>query len=78
MEVTGNYVVVIPYREPTRELRRGNAPLEPYHATYEVQAASPEEAVDRAIEEFEAAERASNAGWAREIQREQIRVEPAS
>ena len=70
-----SYIVIIPYREPTYELRRGGPPATPYRATYEVQAADPDEAVDRAIEEFEAKARASGVGWVRQILRDGIRVE---
>jgi hypothetical protein len=78
MSQSGSYVVIIPYREPTYELRRGGPPPEPYRAEYQVDAANPSEAIERAIEEFEATARASSVSWVREIQREGIRVEPSA
>ena len=72
---TDAYVVIIPFREPTYELRRGGPPAEPYSASYEVRAASSREAIDLAIQRFEQKARDSGVTWVREIQREGIEVE---
>ncbi len=71
----GSYVVVIPYREPTYELRRGEARKAPYQARYQVEAASPEEAIECAVRRFKQTARESSVAWVREIERDGIRVE---
>ena len=78
MDQPDSYVVTIPYREPSYELRHGGPPKKPYSATYEVQAASPEEAIDVAVQRFEQKALDSGASGQREIQREGIRVERQS
>ena len=75
MAESGSYRVLIPYREPTYELRRGGPPAEPYLAELEVRAATPQEAIELAIEGFRQRARSSSVGWVREIEREGIRVE---
>jgi len=70
--------VIIPYREPTYELRRGSPPREPYKARYEVEASTPEDAVELAIRQFKQTARDSSVSWVREIEHGAIRVEPGS
>jgi hypothetical protein len=72
------YAVIIPYREPTYELRRG-APLKsPYTARYEVEASTRAEAIELAIDRFKQTARDSSVGWVKEIEHAAIRVEPGS
>ena len=76
MDQPKSYAVIIPYREPTYELRRGSPPAVPYTARYEVEAATEAEAVKLAVRQFEQVARDSGAGWVREIEHGAIRVEP--
>ena len=78
MDQPDSYVVTIPYREPSYELRHGGPPKNPYRATYTVQAANPDEAIDMAVRRFEQKALDSGAPGQREIQREGIRVERQS
>ena len=60
-----SYAVIIPYREPTFELRLASPPNAPYTARYEVEASTKEEAVELAIRRFEQRARDSSVGWVR-------------
>ena len=72
-----SYIVVIPYREPTYELRRGGPPEKPYLGRFEIEATSEEEAIDKAIQRFEQTRRESSVGWVREFRLGDIRVRSA-
>jgi hypothetical protein len=69
------FKVLIPYREPTYAMRSGGPRREPYLTILEVEAASEEEAIERAIVEFRERARQSSVSWVRKIQRDDIRVE---
>ena len=76
MDERRSYSVIIPYREPTFELRRGAPRETPFTARYEVEASTEDEAVELAIHEFQQTARDSSVGWIREIERAGIRVAP--
>jgi len=71
------YRVRIPYREPTHAARRGLSDPErhePFTASVDVVASSPEEAVEKALDAFEVGASESGVGWIREPVEEQIEV----
>ena len=70
------YRVLIPYREPTYEMRRpeGVRP-QPFTSEFEVSAACDEDAVDEAVRRFKARELQSSVAWVREIDHPGIRVQ---
>ena len=69
-----SYVVSIPHREPTYDLRRGESRKEPFLTSFEVVAESQDEAVQSAIELFEQLAHDSQARWARVIDHQGITV----
>jgi hypothetical protein len=69
------FTVVIPYREPTYELYRGGPPDVPFYSTFEVNAASTEEAIRVAVSFFKDRAEHSGVRWIREIDWEEITVE---
>jgi hypothetical protein len=76
MDQPESYVVIIPYREPTFELRVGSPREAPFTARYEVEASTEEEAVQVAIRQFKQTAKDSSVGWVREIDHGNIHVAP--
>lgn len=74
MDERKSYAVIIPYREPGFELRRGAPRKDPFTARYEVEATTEEEAVELAIHEFRETARNSGVAWQREIQHADIHI----
>lgn len=61
-----HFVVELRYREPSYEARHG-ARAEPYRFRYRIEAASPEAAVGRALQEFREISAISSVGWVRDV-----------
>lgn len=78
MDEQFTYVVVIPYREPGYELRRGGPPPSPFSARYTVRAPSPQSAVRLAVQQFERTAADSAVSWVRVIDHAGIEVTTAS
>lgn len=75
MDEERTFEVVIPYREPTFEVRRGlGRRPEPFVASYTVRAADAATARQLGLERFEQDARASGVGWIRDPLVEAIRV----
>jgi len=75
-EITHKYRVMIPYREPTYEVRRGRPRKKPYLAWYMVTAKNKAEAIDNALMLFEKDASNSNVHWVRVPIRKRIKAEP--
>lgn len=75
MAHTHTYVVLIPYREPTFALRRGDVPADLYVTRYTVRAVDHDDAVSKALAEFSHNSAHSGVAWVREIAPDGIRVE---
>lgn len=74
-EAPRQFRVVIPYREPTFEVRRGaGGPVGPFVAAYTVVAADAEAARRLGLERFEADARDSGVAWPRDPLHEAIEV----
>lgn len=76
--MTRRFRVVIPYDEPTYQVRRPEAAGgTPYRAEYVVTAADERAALAEALLQFHANARASGVGWVREPRHEAIEVHAA-
>lgn len=58
--------VTVAYREPTYEAKTGRKP-EPYHWTFEIDAADEPSAGDEALRRFRQMEQMSGVSWVRQI-----------
>lgn len=73
--MTRRFRVVIPYDEPTYQVRRpGPAGGAPYRAEYVVTAADERAAMAEALLQFHADASSSGVGWVREPRHEAIEV----
>ena len=72
------YQVIIPYREPTYEIRQASPRKKPYISEVTVSAVNPKEAEESAIREFRQRAMNSSVFWVREIDRSGIRVIPTA
>jgi len=71
-----SYEVLIPYGEPTYEIRRPEGPRKrPYLSAFTVGATSEEEAIPEAVKRFKERARNSAVSWVREIDHAGIRVQ---
>lgn len=68
------YVVIVVYREPTYEARRGYGPT-PYRGSFRVEAVSPADAEVEARRRFAAWAQRSSVSWVREVERVEVREE---
>jgi len=70
------YKVLIPYREPTYELRRAGGPRrKPFLSGFRVLATSEQAAIEKAVRQFKDRARSSSVNWVREIDHAGIQVE---
>jgi hypothetical protein len=85
-EKLNSYKVIIPYREPTYEVRTGSPSNNPYYSTpfhvnpyystpFHVVAQNKEEAIKNALELFVKYASLSNVGWRRVPEHDDIIVE---
>lgn len=75
-EHDASYHVLIPYREPTYEMRRPDGPRSaPFTSEFTVRASCSEEAVDEAVRRFKLRALNSSVAWVREIDFDKIRVQ---
>lgn len=71
-----SYHVLIPYREPTYEMRRIEGPkARPYSSEFTVMASCAEDAVEEAVRQFKARALSSSVAWVRKIDHAGIRVQ---
>lgn len=71
-----SYKVLIPYREPSYEMRRPEGPrTNPFVSGFTVSATSEKDAIEEAIRRFKQRATNSSVFWVREIDHDGIRVQ---
>ena len=71
-----SYEVLIPYREPTYEMRRPEGPrARPFVSGFTVSASSEEDAIKEAVRRFKERALNSSVAWGREIDHDGISVQ---
>ena len=70
------YKVLIPYREPTYEMRRPEGiRTRPFVSGFTISAASEQDAIEEAIRRFKERAMNSSVAWGREIHHDEISVQ---